>query len=116
MIDRKVIACLMLVGFALPFAATVEAAPRDVVLEREGPILLDTDRTSGRPLPSLRRPDLDPAQAVPVPTVMNGGGFGLTGFDYYGDGLSEGPFGRARRRNDYVIAPALIVPLGVPLR
>jgi hypothetical protein len=108
----KVIAHLILIGFALPLGATAEASPREVVLGSEGPVLLDTDRTTGQPLPSLRRPDLDPALAIPVPTVMNGGGFGLTGFDYF----DEGRFGRDRRRNGYVIAPALVAPLGTPLR
>ena len=71
----------------------------------DGPVVLDTDLDSGRPIPSLRRPDLDLARAIPVPSVMNGGGFGLTGTDYYSDGPAERSHGRGRR-GAYILAPA----------
>ncbi|HEX8418032.1 MAG TPA: hypothetical protein VF641_10565 [Methylobacterium sp.] len=77
----------------------------------DGPVVLDTDRGTGRPIPSLRRPDLDLALAIPVPSVMNGGGFGLTGTDYYSDGATEGSFGKGRRRNEYILAPAYKNPM-----
>lgn len=55
------------------------------------------------------RPDLA-VPPLPVAEVMNGGGFGLTGFDYYNDQVSEGRFGARRRPKEYVIAPAYAVP------
>lgn len=77
----------------------------------DGPVVLDTDLDSGRPIPSLRRPDLDLALAIPVPSVMNGAGFGLTGTDYYSDGPTEGSLGKGRRRNEYILAPAFKNPM-----
>ena len=47
---------------------------------------------------------------VPVAEVMNGGGFGYTGFDYYNDQITEGRFGARKQPKEYVIAPAYIVP------
>jgi hypothetical protein len=47
---------------------------------------------------------------VPVAEVMNGGGFGFTGFDYYNDQITEGRFGARKRPKQYVIAPAFIDP------
>ncbi|MGH1569861.1 hypothetical protein ACRAWG_03330 [Methylobacterium sp. P31] len=47
---------------------------------------------------------------VPVAEVMNGGGFGYTGFDYYNDQITESRFGARKRPKEYVIAPSYIVP------
>ena len=54
--------------------------------------------------------DLLAALPVPVAEVMNGGGFGYTGFDYYNDQITEGRFGARKRPREYVIAPSYIVP------
>jgi hypothetical protein len=45
-----------------------------------------------------------------VAEVMNGGGFGYTGFDYYNDQITESRFGARKRPKEYVIAPSYIVP------
>ncbi len=74
----------------------------------DGPSVLDTDAV-GHPLAPASRPDLT-VPSVPVAEVMNGGAFGLTGFDYYNDQISEGRFGARRRPKEYVIAPAYLVP------
>ena len=59
------------------------------------------------------QPAVTPGRAVPpvpVAEVMNGGGFGYTGFDYYNDQITEGRFGARKQPKEYVIAPAYIVP------
>ncbi len=61
------------------------------------------------PVAPASRPDLV-QPAVPVAQVMNGGGFGFTGFDYYNDQQSEGRLGQRKRPKEYVIAPAWVVP------
>ena len=61
------------------------------------------------PVAPANRPDLV-QPAVPVAQVMNGGGFGYTGFDYYHDQYSEGRLGQRKRPKEYVIAPAWVVP------
>ena len=72
-----------------------------------GPTVLRTDGVQVIVPPG--RPDL--AQpAVPVAEVMNGGGFGYTGFDYYNDQITEGRFGARKRPKEYVIAPSYLVP------
>ncbi|WP_336488600.1 hypothetical protein [Methylobacterium nigriterrae] len=76
----------------------------------DGPTVLQTDPGTGQPVVPPFRPDLGAVPAIPVPHVMNGGGFGLTGFDYYSDSLSEGRFGARRRPKEFVLAPALIGP------
>ncbi|KAB1076261.1 hypothetical protein [Methylobacterium planeticum] len=76
----------------------------------EAPTVLQQDRDTGVLLVPPNRSDLA-VPAIPVPSVMNGGGFGLTGFDYYNDSLSEGRFGARRRPKEFVLAPALIAPL-----
>lgn len=89
------------------FAATVAASAQPGrSLGTEGPVVLQVDRDSGLPQPSRSRRDLDVARAVPVPTVMNGSGFGLSGTDYYSDGRHEGPLRGGERVNNYVLAPA----------
>ena len=59
------------------------------------------------PVAPASRPDLA-RPAVPVASVMNGGGFGYTGFDYYHDQYSEGRLGERKRPKEYVIAPAWV--------
>lgn len=55
---------------------------------------------------------LQQTQAIPVPHVMNGGGFGYTGFDYYSDATTEGTLrGGKQRANNYILAPAFRAPL-----
>ncbi|MCI9880677.1 hypothetical protein MTL_11550 [Methylobacterium goesingense] len=84
-------------GFSVP------APAQTLFLGSQGPIVLPTSPSSGRPIP-------DVPNAVPVPSVMNGGGFGLTGTDYFADGLSEGPLNQRHRPREYVLAPARIGP------
>lgn len=75
-----------------------------------GPIVLRVDPDSGYPVPPPAYYDVRVERAVPVPSVMNGSGFGLTGTDYYSDGLHEGPLRRGIRVREFVLAPALRVP------
>lgn len=67
-----------------------------------GPVVLDAD--PGAPDDPTR------ARAVPVPSVMNGGAFGLTGSNYYNDSVTEGRFGARRLVNEYVLNPGRIAP------
>ena len=76
----------------------------------EAPTVLRQDRDTGVLIVPPNRPDLA-VPAIPVPHVMNGGGFGLTGYDYYNDSITEGRLGARRRPREYVLAPALIAPL-----
>ena len=78
-----------------------------VFVSPDGPTVLEAERAG--PLAPASRPDLA-VPAAPVAQVMNGGGFGLTGFDYYNDQISEGRFGAQRRPKEYAIAPAYIEP------
>lgn len=82
---------------------TAGAGAQTLYLGANGPVVLPTSPSSGRPVPD------DPA-AVPVPHVMNGGGFGLTGTDYYSDGITEGPLNKRHRPREFVLAPARIGP------
>lgn len=68
-----------------------------------GPVVLQMspDAVIG-PLP-VGASGLVAIRAVPVAAVTNGGGFGPTGFGYYGDGVSEGPLNRPHRTADYVL-------------
>ena len=70
--------------------------------------VLETTPTN-QPLAPASRPDLQ-QPAVPVAQVMNGGGFGYTGFDYYHDQYSEGRLGEHQRPRTYVVAPAYVTP------
>ncbi len=74
----------------------------------DGPTVLQTQPCCQFAVPP-GRPDLA-VPPVPVAEVMNGGGFGYTGFDYYNDQISEGRFGARKRPKEYVIAPSYIVP------
>lgn len=73
-----------------------------------GPTVLHTEGCCQFIVPP-GRPDLA-VPPVPVAEVMNGGGFGYTGFDYYNDQFTEGWFGARRRPKEYVIAPSIIAP------
>ena len=84
--------------------------------EARGPVVHQVDPESGRfrgPPISTEGQDLRAIGAVPVPTVMNGGGFGPTGNDYYGNMLIATPQGPRRTSDGYVLAPAYKSP---PLR
>ena len=100
-------------------AASAQFAPSETVpvpvrpqgfvfVAPDGPSVLDTDSV-GYPVAPTTRPDLA-VPAVPVVEVMNGGGFGYTGFDYFNDQISEGRLGARRRPKEYVVTPAYIVP------
>jgi hypothetical protein len=82
---------------------TVGASAQTLYLGANGPVVLPTSPSSGRPIP-------DVPEAVPVPSVMNGGGFGLTGTDYFSDGPSEGPLNQRHRPREFVLSPARIGP------
>ncbi|KTS38667.1 hypothetical protein NS228_01625 [Methylobacterium indicum] len=68
-----------------------------------GPVVLpmSPDAVLG-PLP-VGASGLVAIRAVPVAAVTNGGGFGPTGFGYYGDSVSEGPLNSRPRMADYVL-------------
>ena len=78
-----------------------------------GPTVLRIDPDYGR----FRGPRVavsgDPAieRAVPIPQVMNGGGFGYAGNDYYSDATTVERLGQRRRVNEFFLAPALRSPL-----
>lgn len=74
-------------------------------LGASGPVVLPTDDATGRPIP-------DDPRAIPIPSVMNGGGFGLTGTDYFSDSHSEGRLDGSTGPRDYVLNPARIGPPG----
>ena len=75
----------------------------------DGPTVLQVD-AADRPIVPPSRPDLA-VPAIAVPQVMNGGGFGITGFNYYDSALMEGRTDpRAKRR--YVLSPAWIAGYG----
>ncbi len=81
-----------------------------------GPTVLEVDRDTarfvGRPLGAVvPGPGERIVNAVPVPHVMNGGGFGLSGTDYYSDAGTEGRLGQRRHANEQILAPALRAPL-----
>ncbi|MCJ2011401.1 hypothetical protein [Methylobacterium sp. J-076] len=78
-----------------------------VFVAPDGPSVLEG--TVLGPVAPASRPDLA-RPAVPVAQVMNGGGFGFTGFDYYHDQYSEGRLGERKRPKEYVIAPSWAVP------
>lgn len=84
--------------------------------DARGSTVYEVDPESGRfrgPPISTDGQDLRAIGAVPVPTVMNGGGFGPTGNDYYGNVLLATPQGPRRASDGYVLAPAYRAP---PLR
>ncbi|WP_245524492.1 hypothetical protein [Methylobacterium nonmethylotrophicum] len=84
------------------------AAEQDIYARAaaRGPVVLqvDPDVVAG-PLPPGIGPGtgLVAIRAVPVAAVTNGGGFGPTGFGYYGDSVSEGPLDGRRRVTTYIL-------------
>ena len=100
-------ACLATLAAAIPAMPTETAAQQVRHLGTYGPVVLPTDPGTGLPVASPFRTDLDLDRAVPVPSVMNGSGFGLTGTDYYSDGRHEGRLRGGVQTNNYVLAPAL---------
>lgn len=59
------------------------------------------------PAAGVNRAELQETTAVAVPHVMNGGGFGYTGNDYYSDSTFEGTLRGRKTYNDVILAPAL---------
>ncbi|GJE76939.1 hypothetical protein [Methylorubrum suomiense] len=81
-----------------------------------GPQVLEVDPDISRfPGPPIGKDgqDLRAIGAVPVPTVMNGRSFGMTGNDYYNDMKVLTPKGPRRNSETYMLAPAYRSP---PLR
>lgn len=98
---------------ALVCAGSAAAQPVAYVFQGpDGPTVLQVD-DADRPIVPPARPDLA-VPAIPVPQVMNGGGFGLTGFNYYDDGPMEGRGGPRKGSRRYVLAPAWIAGHGRP--
>lgn len=97
-------------------AATAQGLRDRLYGEGRAPVVVEVDPDTGRfPGPPIGRDgqDLRAVGAVPVPTVMNGGGFGPTGNDYFGEMLLATPQGPRRPSDGYVLAPAYRSP---PLR
>ena len=108
---------LIATGFAAALVATGASAQSvPVPIRPEGFVfaapdalsVLDTTETN-QPVAPVSRPDLQ-RPAVPVAQVMNGGGFGYTGFDYFHDQYSEGRLGERKHAREYGIAPAYVTP------
>nr|WP_246733105.1 hypothetical protein [Methylobacterium sp. BTF04] len=99
MLTLRIVLAAGLLGLGLTGSATAQMH----YLGADGPVVLPTDLGTGRPIP-------DVARAIPVPSVMNGGGFGLTGTDYFSDGINEGPLNARHRPREFVLAPARIGP------
>lgn len=106
--------CRLLVLAALVSAPTLAAAQSAVdranLAAASGPIVLQVDPDSGRFRPTkpvVPGPGQRIIRAVPVPHVMNGGGYGLSGSDYYYDASSEGRLNSRHRAKEYILAPAL---------
>lgn len=95
-----------------PGARALSEIDRANMAAANGPVVLEVDpdraqfrgRSLGVVVPG---PGERVIRAVPVPHVMNGGGFGLTGNDYYSDATTEGRLNAHRRTHDYILAPAL---------
>lgn len=108
--------CLVLAALiAAPAPARAESiVDRANRAAAAGPIVLPVDPDRGRFVsrgPVVPGPGERIVRAVPVPHVMNGGGFGLSGNDYYNDASTEGRLGVRRHYNDYIVAPAFKAPL-----
>lgn len=104
MLSRSRIVVAAGLGLAVSFATSAGAETR--YLGAYGPVVLPVDPGTGRPL----GPEPAVARAVPVPSVMNGAGFGPTGNGYYADGANEGPLNGRRHVNEFVLAPARVGP------
>lgn len=111
---RFVLAALLGVTFA--DTALAQGVGDLLYGERRGPQVMevdpDTSRFPGPPMSTDGR-DLRAIGAVPVPTVMNGGSFGVTGNDYYNEMKVLTPLGPRRASETYMLAPAYRSP---PLR
>lgn len=100
-----------LLGLGLLGAQAVSAQPVAYVFEGpDGPTVLQVD-AADRPIVPPSRPDLA-VPAIPVPQVMNGGGFGITGYNYFDEGPMEGRTGPRKGARRYVLAPAWIPGYG----
>ncbi|MEA1831913.1 hypothetical protein U8607_07425 [Methylobacterium durans] len=110
LIRPLIAACLLGLPLALPPNAAAQGVP-SYYMGGEGPTVLQPDPDTGRPIAPPWRPDLLAVPAVPVPHVMNGGGFGLTGNAYYNDSDSEGRLGGRRHPRVFVLVPAPVPPL-----
>lgn len=111
---RLVLAALL--GLSLADTALAQGLNDRLYGERSGPQVYEVDPDTGRfagPPISKDGRDLRAIGAVPVPTVMNGGSFGLTGNDYYNDMKVLTPQGPRRNSETYMLAPAYRSP---PLR
>ncbi|KQT50532.1 hypothetical protein ASG52_06880 [Methylobacterium sp. Leaf456] len=111
---RLVLAALL--GLTVADTALAQGVGDLLYGERTGPQVYeadpDTSRFAGPPMSTDGR-DLRAIGAVPVPTVMNGGSFGITGNDYYNDMKVLTPQGPRRNSETYMLAPAYRSP---PLR
>ena len=101
-----------LAAWLVALAAGAQAQPVGYAFEGpNGPSVLRTDAL-GRPVVPPARPDFA-VPAIPVAKVMNGSGFGLTGFNYFDEALLEGRLnGRAGTRT-YVLVPPQVERYGV---
>lgn len=117
MSQSSLFAATVLVGLSLAGSARAESmVDRANRAAAAGPIVLEVDRDTarfiGRPLGAVAPgPGERIVNAVPIPQVMNGGGFGLSGADYYSDATTEGRLGQRRHVNEQVLAPSLRAPL-----
>ncbi|MDR7036769.1 MULTISPECIES: hypothetical protein [Methylobacterium] len=103
-------ACLLGLPLAAPLGAAAQGVPTYYMGE-PGPTVLEVDPLTGRPTAPPWRQDLLAVPALPVPHVMNGGGFGITGTAYYNDSDTEGRLGGRRQRRAFVLVPAPVPPL-----
>lgn len=103
-----IVAVVLAPAYASAQSVPVPVRPQGFVfVAPDAPSVLEG--TALGPVAPASRPDL--AQpAVPVAQVMNGGGFGFTGFDYYHDQVSEGRLNDRKRPKEYVIVPSYAVP------
>ena len=106
-----------LFGLACADAALAQGVADRPFGAGRGPQVMQIDPDTGRfpayPATSKDGQDLRAAGAVPTPTVMNGGSFGITGNDYYDDMKLATPSGARRNSETYRLAPAY---KGPPLR
>lgn len=113
----SLLAAAALIGLSLTgFARAESLIDRANRAAAVGPTVLQVDpdrgRFVGRPLGAVvPGPGERIVNAVPVPHVMNGGGFGLSGADYYSDASTEGRLGQRRHVNEQILAPGLRSPL-----
>lgn len=110
------LALAALLGLTVADAALAQGLGDRLYGGGRGPQVMEVDPDTGRfPGPPISKDgqDLRAIGAVPVPTVMNGGSFGLTGNDYYDEMKVLTPSGPRRNSETYMLAPAYRSP---PLR